>query len=68
MAGHSTSNEMEVMRLIMNTVPKRLTALVEEGTHENFQYIIMEKFGPSLQEMIARSKFGRFSVKTAVQI
>ena len=31
-------------------------------------YLIMEKYGPSLKEILAKSIYGRFSQKTSVQI
>jgi hypothetical protein len=41
--------------------------LVSHGvTKDNHSYIIMKKFGSSLGAMLGNSKFGRFSLKTAV--
>lgn len=36
----------------------------DSGCH----YIIMKKYGPDLQKMLDSSRYGRFSVKTTVQV
>lgn len=37
-------------------------------TDDNLQYIVMNKYGPSLKMMLRRTKSKRFSIKTAIQI
>lgn len=43
--------------------------MLDHGTtKEGLQYIIMNKYGPSLKSMLRRTKLKRFSIKTAIQI
>lgn len=48
---------------------KGFTKLVTYGTTaNNIQYVIMQKYGPSLKQMLRRTKTKRFHIKTAIQI
>jgi hypothetical protein len=42
--------------------------VVAVGSYDDLQYIVMEKYGPSVKHMIKKSKYDRFTQKTAVQI
>lgn len=42
------------------------TILAHGMIDQGLSYIIMKKYGPSLKVMLRRSKFKRFSIKTAI--
>ena len=42
--------------------------LADGKSSDGLQYLIMTKFGPTLRQMLLKSKFQRFTVKTSVQI
>ena len=67
--GKETETEVEVALEIKKEKLEGFSQIVSHGTFPNgLMYMIMPKYGPSLKQLLRRSRFRRFSIKTSVQI
>jgi hypothetical protein len=71
---HSSPNldmnkEVKVLKELTERKFEGFSTIISHGLIKNkVIYIVMCKYGPSLKQMLRRSKHKRFSLKTAVQI
>ena len=60
-------NEVIIMKKLEATGAKGFVRLFAHGiTSKNTSFMVMQRLGPSLKQMIRANSFGKFSVKTIV--
>jgi serine/threonine protein kinase len=65
----NVKTETQILEELKETKAKGFSEIITHGAVSNDLYfIILRRYGPSIKQMIRRSVYKRFSVKTAIQI